>query len=116
MGGVSPLPKTRWQWVRYNFVQLFRWYRVLGITTLSLLAYFLAFHVFENADVTGFLPPRVIMRFHWPDLPYFFVSKQTAPDGKSQETVFTVPTRQLTAKEMAQLQATNAAPKPQTAK
>ncbi len=112
MGGASPLPKNRWQLAWYNFTQLFRWYRVLGITTLSIIAYILAFYVFGKTDVTGFLPPRTIMRFHWPDLPYFFVSKEKSPDGQSEETVYTVPSRQLTASELAQLEATNQTAKP----
>jgi hypothetical protein len=115
MDGASPLPplpRSRRELAWYNFTQLFRWYRVLGIGALSVVAYVLAFDVFGGTDVTGFLPPRTAPRFHWPDLPSFFVSKETAPDGRHQETVYIVPTRQLTAQELAQAQGTNQVTKP----
>ncbi len=90
-----------WRAIGFNFSRLFQWHRVLGITGLSIAAYFLVFVVLGKTDVSWLLPPSA-PHFHWPDLPSFFVQKEAAPGGGT-ETVYTVPSRQLTAQELAQL-------------
>jgi hypothetical protein len=59
-------------------------------------------------DVSWLLPSSP-HRFHWPDLPVFSTGSERAPDGRSEEKLYTVPSRQLTAPELAQLGATNRA-------
>jgi hypothetical protein len=92
------------------FTALFRWYRIMGIASLSVIAYLLVFVVFRKTDVSWLLPPSSppgIPRFQWPDLPYFTVDKETASDGRHEETIYTVPTRQITPQEVASLTQTN---------
>jgi hypothetical protein len=96
----------------FNFVRLFQWHRILGVSALCVVAYFLVFSVFAKTDVSWFLPPREMARFHWPNLPHFTAWREDAPDGKSSEIIYTVPTRQITAQELAQLPATNQAATP----
>jgi hypothetical protein len=91
-----------------SLLSLFKWHRVVGIAALSLVAYILVVRVFGDMDVSWIFPhdkPGTTLRMHWPNLPFFTVTKDIAPDGKNQETYYTVPTRQLTAKELAQLDA-----------
>lgn len=91
-----------------SLLSLFKWHRMVGITALSLVAYILVFRVFGDMDVSWIFPhdkPGTTLRMHWPNLPFFTVTKETTPDGTSQETYYTVPTRQLTAQEIAQLEA-----------
>jgi hypothetical protein len=87
--------------LKLAWVKLFQWHRILGIAALSVVAYVLVFVVFGKTDVSGLLPASPAARFHWPDLPYFFV-----------ETYYTVPTRQLTPGEVAQLRGTNEVARP----
>jgi len=86
---------------RFNFVRLFQWHRMLGISALGLVAWFLVFHVFANADMSGFLPRNYAQRFYWPELPKFFTGEQTV--GKSTVTVYTVPTQKITREQLAEL-------------
>ncbi len=98
-----------------SLLSLFKWYRIVGITALSLVAYILVFWVFGDMDVSWIFPhdkPGTTLRQHWPNLPFFTVTKETAPDGNGQETYYTVPTRQLTAKELAQFEAEKKETKP----
>ena len=91
-----------------SLLSLFKWHRIVGIAALSLVAYILVVRVFGDMDVIWIFPhdkPGATLRMHWPNLPFFTVTKETAPDGKNQETYYTVPTRQLTSKELAQLDA-----------
>ena len=89
-------------------------YRLWGITGLSLVMYILVVGVFGNMDISGFLPIKLAtsIQAHWPDLPFFTVKKEISSDGKSQEIYYTVPTRQLTAREIAQLEANKKEKKP----
>src|SRR5271168_2679100 len=91
--------------------------RLWGITGLSLVAYVLVFDVFGNIDISGLLPIKLAtsIQREWPDLPFFSVEKETINHGKSQEVYYTVPTRQLTAQEIAQLEAQGQQPKPTVA-
>jgi hypothetical protein len=98
-----------------SLLSLFKWHRVVGITALSLVAYILVVRVFGDMDVSWIFPhdkPGTTLRMHWPDLPFFTVMKETAPDGKGEETYYTVPTRQLTTREIAQLEAEKKEAKP----
>jgi hypothetical protein len=91
-----------------SLLSLFKWHRIVGIAVLSVMAYFFVFQVFGGMDVSWLFPhdkPGTTLRMHWPNLPFFTVTKDTTPDGTSQETYYTVPTRQLTAQEIAQLEA-----------
>ncbi len=84
----------------------FRAPRLLGLAATGLAAWLLVFVVLGRTDVSGLLPkaPRA---FYWPSLPRFLVWNQRAPDGR-EETVYTVPSHQLTAREMTCM--TNAVP------
>ncbi len=86
--------------------------RFVGITTLTLLALFVFFNYVGKTDVGWALPWTKPFHLHWPDLPIFAAWKTTTPDGQP-ETVYQVPTRQLTPTEIAQMRytpsATNAA-------
>jgi hypothetical protein len=93
---------------RYHVIALFRWGRVLGLLTTGVVLYFVVFVVLGQTDV-GWMLPKVVRHIQWPDLPHFFVSTQKTPDGRD-EAVYTVPSRQLTPQELAQLTSTNAAP------
>src|ERR1700742_5151332 len=88
---------------RYNVIALFRWQRVLGLATTAVVFYFVIFVVFGKTDVSWMLP-KVVKHFQWPDLPRFFVSTQKTSDGR-EEAIYTVPARQLTKDELAQLTA-----------
>jgi len=89
-------------------------YRLWGITGLSLVMYILVVDVFGNVDISGFLPIKLAtsIQAHWPELPFFTVKKTTSSDGKTREIYYTVPSRQLTAHEIAQLEANKKEPKP----
>ncbi len=93
---------------------IFKSYRFWGIPALSLAMYGLVIGVFGNMDISGFLPMKLAtsIAVHWPEMPFFAVSKGIAPDGKSHETYYTVPTRQLTARELALFEAEKKKPKP----
>jgi hypothetical protein len=103
----TPL-QIRIERARYNVIALLRWQRMLGLLTTGLILYFVVFVVFGRTDV-GWMLPKVIRHIQWPDLPRFFYSTQKTPDGQ-EEAIYTVPSRQLTAQELAQLTATNTAP------
>ena len=97
------------QRTRLRFVAFFRWQRLLGLAGVALAGYLLLFVVLGHTDVSWLLPAGSPSRFHWPDLPHFLVWKETAPNG-AQETIYSVPSRQLTARELDQLGGTNSAP------
>jgi hypothetical protein len=116
MGGDSAatMMKNWREWAWFNFIRLFQWHRILGVSALCGAAYFLVFFVFAKTDVSWFLPPRDMVRFHWPDLPHFATWRENSPDGKAAEVIYTVPTRQISAAELAQLPATNQTVAPAT--
>ena len=86
---------------RFNFVRLFQWHRILGISSLGLVAWFLVFHVFANANMSGFLPEGYSQRFYWPELPKFFTGEETV--GNAKVTIYTVPTQKITKQQLAEL-------------
>ena len=80
------------------------------------MLYFLAFVVFGKVDVGWMMPDtekfaRELM-WAWPKLPVFEVQKETTKDGKGQVIYYTVPTRQLTPQDLAQMGVTNRTVKP----
>ena len=77
----------------------------------AVVLYFLVFVVFGKADMSWIMPDtnqiaRSIISI-WPRMPFFAVQKGPAPDGKGEEIYYTVPTRQLTAQELARMGLTN---------
>jgi hypothetical protein len=87
--------------------------RTLGIGGLTALALFVFFNFVGKIDVSWALPWTKPFRMRWPDLPVFASWKTTTPDGHA-ETIYQVPTRQLTREEIAHLRytppVTNAVP------
>jgi hypothetical protein len=98
-----------------SLLSLFKWHRIAGILSLSLVAYILVVRVFGDMDASWIFPhdkPGTTLRMHWPHLPFFTVTKGPAPDGQGQETYYTVPARQLTAREITLLEAQKKETKP----
>ncbi len=48
----------------------------------------------------------------WPQMPFFAVAKEPAKDGQGEVIYYTVPTRQFTPQELAQMGVTNATAHP----
>ena len=76
--------------------------------------YFLTFVVFGKLNMGWIMPDtnqlaRKIM-IDWQDLPFFTAEQETSDDGKY--IYYTVPTKQFTAKQRAQMGMTNAVAKP----
>jgi hypothetical protein len=96
-----------------RFKLSYNWYRFMGITGLFLLGYIVIVGIFGNTDISPLLPNDMAKSIatHWPDLPFFKVQQQAIDDGTEKEVYFTVPTRQLTAKEIAALKDTGPTPK-----
>jgi hypothetical protein len=86
----------------FNFTRLFQWHRMLGISALCVAAYLVVFVGLGKTDMSWFLPPSTRPYFHWPDLPRFLAWRQTS--GNAQEIIYTVPTRQITPQELAEIQ------------
>ena len=87
-------------------------YRFMGITGLFLIGYIVVIGIFGNVDISPLLPTQLAssIETHWPNLPIFKVEKDPVNGGKDQEIYYTVPTRQLTPKEIAALKATGPEP------
>ena len=101
----------------FNFTRLFQWHRMMGIGTLCVVTWLLVAH-FSRVDI-GWLLPRgeapAPAHFQWPDLPGFSVTTQKPAEGQDKaETVFTVPTRQITPRELSQLPPAYPAPDPKS--
>jgi hypothetical protein len=96
-------------WIRWGGI--FRWHRILGISALSLAAYFVIFVVFGKTEV-GWRTSTGAPRFQWPNLPAFTVEKSSSLQSEDQETIYTVPSRQLTPRELAQIDASHRTEKP----
>ena len=95
---------------------IFKSRRLWGLTGTGLVLYVLVFVVFGNLDVSWLMPDtRRIARTMievWPQMPFFETQKQPTPDGKGEEIIYTVPTRQITPQELARMGVTNAATHP----
>jgi len=89
----------------------YNWYRFMGITGLFLIGYIVIIGIFGNVNIEPALPTKLATTImtHWPRLPLFMVEKESINGGKGQEIYYTVPTRQLTPQEIAQLNATGPA-------
>jgi hypothetical protein len=90
--------------------------RLWGLTGTAVVLYFVAFVVFGKVDLSGIMPDtnkiaRALIDA-WPRMPFFAVQKEPAKDGKNEEVYYTVPTRQLTPQELAQMGVTNATAHP----
>jgi len=90
--------------------------RLWGLTGTAVVLYFLVFVVFGKLDMSWIMPnteeiARTIISV-WPRMPFFAVQKESANDGNGQVIYYTVPTRQLTAQELARMGITNAAVHP----
>lgn len=92
-----------------RFTLSYKWYRLMGIVGLSLLGYIIVIGVFGNVDISRFLPMKLAtsIRSEWPKLPFFQVETESIDHGQGEIIYYTVPTRQLTKQEMAQLMGTN---------
>jgi hypothetical protein len=97
-------------------VSFFKSRRLWGLTGTGLVLYFVVFVVFGKVNLNGIMPDtdqiaRTLIEV-WPKLPFFTVEKMPINGGKGQEVYYTVPTRQLTPQELAQMGVTNATPPP----
>jgi hypothetical protein len=94
--------------------------RLWGLIRTGLVLYFLVFVVFGKLDVSWLMPDtrRIAQNLieTWPEMPFFEVQKQPTADGKGEEIIYTVPTRQITPQELARMGLTNAVPHPATPK
>jgi hypothetical protein len=79
--------------------------RFVGITALSLFTFFILFNYVGKIDVAWALPWTKPFRLGWPELPHFASWTTKTADGQA-ETLYQVPTRQLTKAEIAQMYAT----------
>jgi hypothetical protein len=94
---------------------IFKSRRLWGLTGTALVLYFLVFGVLGKIDMSWIMPntseiARAVITI-WPRLPFFTAQKEPS-DGGGQEILYTVPTRQFTPKELAQMGVTNATPHP----
>ncbi len=90
--------------------------RLWGLLGTAAVLWFICFKVFGKADVSWFMPDtrqiaRAVMDV-WPKMPFFAVDREPAPDGKGEIIYYTVPTRQFSQKELAQMGVTNVVQKP----
>jgi hypothetical protein len=89
--------------------------RVLGLAGTA-LGFYLVFGVLLAKVNVGWLLPTDKMAgeviVFWRDLPFFNVEKVPDANGNGEVTYYTVPTRQVTRQEMAQMMGTNAAANP----
>ncbi len=75
--------------------------------------YLLFFVALRKTDVSWMLPTRRLadsLQQLWPDMPFFSVRHESTPQG--DETLYTVPTRQVTPQEMQEMGMTNAVVEP----
>ena len=84
----------------------------MGLTGTAAVLYFLVFVAFGKVDVGWMMPDtnriaRTLIAV-WPKMPFFAVQKKQVGGGKNEEVYYTVPTRQLTSQELAQMGMTNA--------
>ena len=92
--------------------------RTWGLIGTAVVLYFLTFVVFGKLNMSWIMPDtnqlaRSVM-IAWQDLPFFTTKRETSDDG--QYIYYTVPTKQFTAKQLAQMGMTNAVAKPATPK
>ena len=88
----------------------YTWIRIMGITTLFLLGYIVVIGIFGNIDISPLLPEKLAAAIQdaWPKLPFFQTQTETDSNGE-QVTYYTVPTRQFTPQELAEMRKAEAA-------
>jgi hypothetical protein len=94
--------------------------RLWGLAGTAAGLYFLVFIVFGRIDMSWIMPNtnQLALRLidDWRTLPFFDVRTEKVQSGKGHEEgqyiYYTVPTRQFTAKELAQMGMTNAVAHP----
>ena len=94
--------------------------RLWGLAGTAVVLYFLIFVVFGKTDMSWIMPDtnqiaRSVM-VAWQDLPFFAVKMGAVDEGKGQYIYYTVPTRQFTPQQLAQMGVTNAVAHPAPAK
>jgi hypothetical protein len=92
--------------------------RAWGLAGTAMVLYFLIFVVFGRLDMSWIMPDtsqiaRTFMST-WPHLPFFAVRQKDAvePGDGGRYIYYTVPTRQFTARQLAQMGLTNAVAHP----
>ncbi len=94
--------------------------RIWGLAGTAIVLYLLTFVIFGKLNVSGIMPDtnqiaRTIITV-WPRMPFFTVQKESvsdgSADGRGQYIYYTVPTRQLTPQELAQMGVTNSVAHP----
>ena len=90
--------------------RLFKSRHFWGLTGTAVVLCLLLFFA-RNLNVGWMMPDtqrlaREIINV-WPQMPFFAVTKEPAKDGQGEIIYYTVPTRQLTPQELAQLGMTN---------
>jgi hypothetical protein len=101
-------------------VSLLKSTRVWGMIGTGAVLYLVVFVVFGKLDMSWIMPDtnQIARTFIevWPRMPFFAVQRETLTnaDGQDQGQViyYTVPTRQLTPQDLAQMGATNTAARP----
>jgi hypothetical protein len=86
--------------------------RTWGLAGTAIALYFVIFVVFGRLDMSWIMPDtnQIAHTFMntWPHLPFFAVQKDSAEPGGGQYIYYTVPTRQFTSRQLAQMGLTNA--------
>jgi hypothetical protein len=87
--------------------------RTWGLAGTAVALYFLIFVVLGRLDMSWIMPDtnQIARNFMstWPHLPFFAVQKDAVePVGGGQYIYYTVPTRQFTSRQLAQMGLTNA--------
>ncbi|MCE0483650.1 MAG: hypothetical protein LV479_05370 [Methylacidiphilales bacterium] len=92
-----------------RFTIPYKWYRLMGIIGLSLLIYIIVIGIFGNVDISRFLPMKLAASIQdaWPRLPFFRTETESIDQGRGEIIYYTVPTRQFSSHEVAQMIGTN---------
>ena len=99
-----------------KLISLFKSRRLWGLIGTAVGLYFLVFIVLGRLNMSWIMPDTnqlarsVIIA--WQDLPFFTTKTDSSDDGKDRYIYYTVPTKQFTARELAQMGMTNAVAKP----
>ena len=89
--------------------------RFWGLAGTAIVLYFIVFIVFGKLDMSWIMPDTNVLARRWmadwQTMPFFRVEKENMRDINGQEQgqviYYTVPTRQFTAKELAEMGMTN---------
>ncbi len=90
--------------------------RTWGLIGTAAVLYLVVFGVLGRLDMGWIMPDTNQLArsitVAWQNLPFFTTQKDAPAEGKDQYVYYTVPTKQFSAKELAQMGVTNAAEKP----